>query len=124
MKEHDYNVIREEIAQQIADSGNSLVEWIGVENTIMAVLNIYMSNDITTGFGQDYYVRNDEIDSENPIKVSVISSPTRISIIIDDLSSYYRENEGVCVYNDLEDDIHEILMLIDAVIARIESRID
>lgn len=124
MKEHDYNVIREEIAQQIADSGNSLVEWIGVENTIMAVLNIYMSNDITTGFGQDYYVRNDEIDSENPIKVSVISSPTRISIIIDDQMSYYRENEGVCVYNDLEDDIHEILMLIDAVIARIESRID
>ena len=124
MKEHDYNVIREEIALQIADSGNSLVEWIGVENTIMAVLNIYMSNDITTGFGQDYYVRNDEVDSENPIKVSVISSPTRISIIIDDMSSYYRENEGVCVYNDLEDDIHEILMLIDAVIARIESRID
>lgn len=124
MKERDYSVIREEIAQQIADSGNSLVEFIGVENTILAVMCIYLSNDLTTGYGQDYYVKNDEIDSENPIKVSVISSPTRISIIIDDQMSYYRENEGLCKYEDLEDDIHEILMLIDAVIARIESRID
>lgn len=122
MKVTDYSVIREEIAQQIADSGNSLVEWIGVENTILAAMSIYLTNDITTGYGQDFYVKNNEIDSENPIKVSVISSPTRISIILDDLSSYYRENEGICNYNSLEDDVHEILMLFDAVVARIESR--
>lgn len=124
MKENDYSVIREEIALQIADSGNSLVEWIGVENTILAVMCVYLSNNLTTGYGQDFFVQNSEIDTENPIKVSVISSPTRISIIIDDMMSYYKENEGVCTYESLEDDVHQILMMIDAAVARIESRID
>lgn len=119
MKETDYNKIREEIASQLSDNGNSLVEFIGVENTILCVMNIYLTNDITTGFGQDFAVNNPEVDTETPLRVSVISSPTRISIIIDNHMSYYKENEGVCIYESLEDDINEIFLLIQTALDRL-----
>lgn len=124
MKETDYNKIREEIGSQLADNGCTLVEFIGVENTILAVMNIYLTNDITTGFGQNFAVRNEEVDTETPLRVSVISSPTRISIIIDSNMSYYRENEGVCRYQSLEDDINEIFLLIQTTLDRIDAQID
>ena len=124
MKETDYSKIREEIASQLADNGNGLVEFIGVENTILCVMNIYLTNDITTGFGQDFAVENPEVDTQTPLRVSVISSPTRISIIIDHHMSYYLEHEGVCVYESLEDDINEIFLLIQTTLDRIEAQID
>lgn len=124
MKETNYNKIREEIASQLSDNGNSLVEFIGVENTILCVMNIYLTNDITTGFGQNFAVNNPEVDTETPLRVSVISSPTRISIIIDHNMSYYKENEGVCTYESLEDDINEIFLLIQTTLDRIEAQID
>lgn len=121
MKVTDYETVRGAIADEIMENGCDLVEFIGVQNTILAMFNIYMTNDLTTGFGQDYKVTENAIIDGDEMHVSVISSPTRISIIIDGEMSYYKQAEGLCGYEDLQDDIYNIRMVIDAVIARIQD---
>lgn len=121
MKITDYETVRGVCADEIMENGCDLVEFIGVQNTILAMFNIYMTNDITSGFGQDFKVIENAIMEGDEIRVSVISSPTRISIIIDGNMSYYKQNEGLCGYEDLRDDIYNIRMVIDAVIARIQD---
>lgn len=124
MKENDLTAIRDEIVRQLEEKTCTLVDYIGYENLVLCIMNVYLTNDITTGFGQDFAVNNPEVDTETPLRVSVISSPTRISIIIDNHMSYYKENEGVCTYESLEDDINEIFLLIQTTLDRIESQID
>lgn len=122
MKVTDYETVRGACADELMESGCSLVEFIGVENTILAMFNIYMTNDLTTGFGQDYKVTENAIMEGDVMHVSVISSPTRISVIIDGEMSYYKQAEGLCGYEDLTDDISNIRIVIDTVIARIEAQ--
>ena len=121
MKITDYETVRGQIADEIMENGCDLVEFIGVENTILAMFNVYMTNNLTTGFGQDYKVTENAIMEGDEMHVSVISSPTRISIIIDGNMSYYKQDEGLCGYEDLSDDIANIRIVIDAVIARIQA---
>lgn len=121
MKVTDYETVRGACADELMENGCDLVEFIGVDNTILAMFNIYMTNDLTTGFGQDYKVTENTIMDGEEMHVSVISSPTRISIIIDGDMSYYRQAEGLCGYEDLSDDIANIRIVIDAVIARIQA---
>lgn len=121
MKVTDYETVRGACADELMENGCDLVEFIGVENTILTMFNIYMTNDLTTGFGQDYKVMENAIMDGDEMYVSVISSPTRISIIIDGDMSYYKQAEGLCGYEDLSDDIANIRIVIDAVIARIQA---
>ena len=121
MKVTDYEIVRGACADEIMENGCDLVEFIGAQNTILAMFNIYMTNDITSGFGQDFKVTENAIMEGDETHVSVISSPTRISIIIDGDMSYYKQAEGLCGYDDLLDDIYNIRMVIDAVIARIQD---
>ena len=121
MKVTDFETVRGACADEIMENGCDLVEFIGAQNTILAMFNIYMTNDITSGFGQDYKVTENAIMEGDETHVSVISSPTRISIIIDGNMSYYKQAEGLCGYDDLHDDIYNIRMVIDAVIARIQD---
>ena len=121
MKVTDYETVRGACADELMENGCDLVEFIGVENTILTMFNIYMTNNLTTGFGQDFRVTENAIMEGDEMHVSVISSPTRISILIDRNMSYYKQDEGLCGYEDLSDDIANIRIVIDAVIARIQA---
>lgn len=104
----DYSIVQAEIARQLALNDYDIVEILGEDLALLAVLNIYMTNDVCKGFGQDFQE-----------KVSVISSRQRISVIIGRKASNYKNDEPICLYRDLSDDINEILMLIQTVFDRL-----
>ena len=105
----DYAQVQAEITRQLDSNPASIEAIIGREMTVMVILNIYMTNDVCVGFGQDLNQ-----------KVSVISSRRKISIIIDGHSSFYQDDGVICLYEDLADDIAEILIIMEAAYQRID----
>lgn len=110
------------IETQLTNGDYTIDHLLGRERAIWCVLAIYQTNDVTRGYGQDWRVYVNENDIQREVKVSVISSPNRISVILDNQMSYYQDNYDVCGYEDLEEDITSILTMMQAAFDRIESR--
>lgn len=105
------NVIKEAATQTIENYGSELLEYLTMEEAVTCFTLIYVTNDITTGFGQDFTGN-----------ISVISSPTRISIIFLGHHSFYKVHECICLYEDLEEDMDAIRITMDAALARWEEQ--
>lgn len=105
----DYSEIKNIAARILTQMDSSLLDYLMLEDAAQCVAIIYLTNDITSGFGQDY------LDN-----ISVISSPWRISIIFQGKQSFYKSDTNICQYNDLEDDLTQIITVADAAIARWE----
>lgn len=86
-----------------------LVDLVGHDLAVLAVLNIYMTNDVCKGFGQDFHNQ-----------VSIISSRQIISVIVGRNSSMYKDDFYICEYNNLEGDINEIMIISQAAYDRIQ----
>lgn len=110
------------IDTQLTNGDYTIDNLLGRERATWCVLAIYQTNDVTRGYGQDWRVYVNENDIQREVKVSVISSPNRISVILDNQMSYYQDNYDVCGYEDLEEDITSILTMMQAAFDRIESR--
>ena len=110
------------IDTKLTNGDYTIDNLLGRERAIWCVLAIYQTNDVTRGYGQDWRVYVNENDIQREVKVSVISSPNRISVILDNQMSYYQDNYDVCGYEDLEEDITSILTMMQAAFDRIESR--
>lgn len=122
MKETDYSVIQQEISSQLLENEWSILEYLESDKCIIAICNIYTTNDLVSGFGQDYKYEDAETSSNGYKKLSIISSAERISIITDSKMSYYKTDLPICGYESLEQDIFNILMVIQAVLDRMESQ--
>ena len=105
----NYAAVAAEIARQLVLTDYDIQEYLGEDLTVLAVLNIYMTNDVCQGFGQDFHNG-----------WSIITSRQRVSMIYGKKASNYKNDEAICLYDNLSDDIHEILMLIQVVIVRID----
>lgn len=122
MKVTDYNVVAAKVSELLPEKCPDLLENIGEDNAIWCVMGIYLTNDQTTGYGQDFGVYEDVSLPECKDKVSVISSPTRISVIFGAQMSYYQDRMMICGYEDLEEDITNILLYIQTAFDRIAAR--
>lgn len=109
----DLNLIRDFARQEIEENGSELLDFLTMEDATNCLTMIYVTNDLTTGFSQDY---------EN--NISVISSPTRIAIIYQGHHSFYKIDGGLCEYNAIEDDMTAIRLAIDAALMRWEEQND
>lgn len=105
----DYSIIQAEIIAQLTETAYEIDALLGRELAVLVVTNIYMTNDVCVGFGQDFNQ-----------KISVISSRQRISMIVDGHSSFFKDDYPICQYIDLANDIHEILMIMQAAYDRIQ----
>lgn len=121
MKETDYNAIVAEISSQLEENDGDIVTLLGSERAKICVMGIYLSNDITSGYGQDFNVVTGIVDSGHFERLSVISSPTRISVVMAEGMSFYQSRESICGYESLQEDIANILVIIQTVIDRIYS---
>lgn len=108
MKEEDLSVLYGKAKTLLEVSEYDLVDDIGLTCAANCVAMIYYTNDLMSGFGQDY----------NKV-VSVIASPTRISIIKDGRHSYYRDNIPICGYEDVDEDLQNIVNIIQVVYDRL-----
>lgn len=117
----DLSVIQQAITDMINEKCPDLVEYIGYEAAIFCVLAIYQVNDICRGYGQDFTNLADREVISGAEKVSVISFENGVSVIIDSASSRYQDRFAMCGYTDLNEDLTQICICIQAAIDRINS---
>lgn len=110
MKEMDLNVVAAEAARQIEQNDYDLTDWCGKQIAAMIVTNIYVTNDVMKGYGQDL----------SDLSLSVISSKHRISIIFFKTASMVKSDVPICGYESLEEDIYSILVHIQACFDRLD----
>lgn len=117
----DLVIVKQEIADMINEKCPDLVEYIGYEAAIFCVLAIYQTNDICSGYGQDFTPDAARVMITGHEKVSVISFENGVSVIVDSKSSRYQDRFAMCGYVDLEEDLTQICICIQAAIDRIQS---
>lgn len=110
MKELDLTRICEEIESQITERDYDLVDLVGATLTEMIVMNIYLTNDLLKAHGQNF----DELE------LSIISTSRRISVIYAGAMSWMKDYADICTYEDLTDDISNILGCIQVCFDRMD----
>lgn len=122
MKITDYTLIQEQILDKLQDQQWTITDYLPVQTIVLAVSNIYTTNDMCSGFGQDFKSKPLSNDTYIGQPISIISSQERISIITSDGMSYYKSDVPICGYENLEEDIAYIFMIIQLVLDRIDSQ--
>ena len=117
----DLVIVKQEIADMIDEKCPDLVDLIGREPAIFCVLAIYQTNDICTGYGQDFTPDESGMMISGHKKVSVISFENGVSVIVDSASSRYQDRFAMCGYVDLEEDLTQICICIQAAIDRMQQ---
>lgn len=117
----DLSVIQQAISDMINEKCPDLVEYIGRDNAIWCVMAIYTTNDLCSGYGQDFYSLVPFKTNVLHSKVSVISFQNGVSVIVDSASSRYQDRFAMCGYTDLNEDLTQICICIQAAIDRIQS---
>ena len=118
----DYAVLQQVIQDELDLHDCDLEELIGSDLTNMCIANIYLTNDVCKGFGQDFVMHEPAYPDMTEMKTSVISAPQRISIITDIGMSYYKTDDTICGYEDVHEDVANIIIVIQAVLDRIANQ--
>lgn len=116
----DLSVIQQTISGMINEKCPDLVEYIGRDAAIFCVLAIYQVNDICKGYGQDFVHDIDDTNLSEPVKVSVISFENGVSVIADSASSRYQDRFAMCGYENLDEDLTQICICIQAAFDRMQ----
>lgn len=116
----DLSAIQQAISDMIDEKCPDLVEYIGRDAAIFCVLAIYQVNDICKGYGQDFVDRRGHQGITYPEKVSVISFENGVSVIVDSVSSRYQDRFAMCGYEDLNEDLTQICICIQAAFDRMQ----
>lgn len=111
MKELDLKVICEEIETQISQKDYNLVDLVGSTLTEMIVMNIYLTNDVLKAHGQNL----------DEMQLSVISTKRKISVIYAGAMSWMKDYADICTYEDLSEDISNILGCIQVCFDRMDQ---
>lgn len=116
----DLVIVKGEIADMIDEKCPDLVDLIGREPAIFCVLAIYQVNDICKGYGQDFVITGGRYGVGSYQKISVVSFINGVSVIVDSKSSRYEDRFAMCGYVDLEEDLTQICICIQAAIDRMQ----
>lgn len=124
MKETDYNVVRNLAQITIENDYPDIAETFGSACAPLLIANVYMMNDLTTGFGQDIKLSGSTDENGKPLKASLISSTDLISVILPEGASHYRADLPLCGYENLSEDVTNICMITQAVLDRIDANLN
>ena len=116
----DMSVIQQAISDMIDEKCPDLVEYIGRDAAIFCVLASYQVNDICKGYGQDFTIAGGAYGNGSYQKVSVISFINGVSVIVDSASSRYQDRFTMCGYEDLNEDLTQICICIQAAFDRMQ----
>ena len=124
MKEQDLNVVLRMAQMTIEMDYPGIDVAFGPECAALLITNVYMMNDLTTGFGQDVKVAGMVDEKGKPLKASLISATDLISVILPEGASHYRADLPLCGYENLGEDITNICMITQAVLDRIDANVN
>lgn len=111
MKILDSTIVLAEIESQMDATGYDIQNILGLSVAKIVVLGIYMTNDLTSGYGQDF----------RDLGLSVISSSRGVSVICGGSMGMYKDSFPMCGYENLSDDIAMILNAIQAAIEKADQ---
>jgi len=111
MKELDSTIVLNEIESQMEPAEYDIELLLGLSVAKMVVLGIYMTNDLTSGYGQDF----------RDLGFSIISSRYRVSVICGDCMAMYKDSLPICGYGSLSEDIASILNAIQAALDKLDQ---
>lgn len=106
-KETNPLAIMQAVKQYVSKQGSYLDRWLSETEICNVIVTIYGAAGEQKAVGQDYTGR-----------VSIIASDRRISIIADGVMSFYQSDFPMVEGNDLEEDITEIGLTVDAAVQR------
>lgn len=86
----------------------TIIDYMSPQMLTYVIMNIYLNND--TSKAVTNHVNN---------SMTIIASTSRVSVIWDDHSTNFRCRVPLCVYENLSDDIGNILSCIDICIDRL-----
>ena len=115
-------ILKDAVISQLAMQNSHLLSLIGEDCAIWCVMGIYLTNDQTSGYGQSFKPQEPSEDFGQVNMVSIISYRNGVSVIIDNQASKYQDNVDLCGYENLNEDVHAIVMYINTAIERINSR--
>ena len=118
MKETDYTVIQNEVREQLLEQDWTIEEYLDEDSIVLAITNIYTTNDLVSGFAQDFKTTVYCELGSGIKRLSIITNQDRVSIILDSNMSYYKPGEPLCGYESIEEDIYAIFIAIQAVFDR------
>lgn len=118
----DLEVLRYAVVAQLAMQDSHLLSLIGEDCAIWCVMGIYLFNDQTKGYGQDFTPQKTSEVFGYVEAVSVVSFRQGVTVYIDGKSSRYQDSVDLCGYENLNEDVHAIVMYIDTAIERINAR--
>lgn len=124
MKEQDLNVVLRMSQMTIENYYPDIAEAFGSACAPLLITNVYIMNDLTTGFGQDVTLVGMVDEKGKPLKASLISSTDLISVILPEGASHYRADLPLCGYENLSEDITNICMITQAVLDRIDANVN
>lgn len=116
----DLSVVQQAISDMIDEKCPDLVAYIGRDAAIFCVLAIYQVNNICRGYGQDFTNKTIREMMSGHEKVSVISFETGVSVIVDSAYSRYQDRFAMCGYEDLDEDLTQICICIQAAFDRMQ----
>lgn len=122
MKITDYNEIAQVASDLLPEIAPEFVAIVGAQTAVWSVMSIYLNNDLTKGYGQDFVVGDTYFIATGYRRVSVIAFENGVSVILDKASSRYQDNISLCGYEDLREDLHQIMLCIETAINRIQLR--
>lgn len=118
----DLNVLKDAVTSSLTLLDSYLLDLIGQDCAVWCVMGIYLTNDRTSGYGQDFKPQTPSDDFGLINMVSIISYRNGVSVIIDNQASKYQDNVDLCGYENLNEDVHAIVMYINTAIERINAR--
>lgn len=116
----DLSAIQQAVSDMIDEKCPDLVEYIGRDAAIFCVLAIYQTNNLCRGYGQDFKITTLAEASTMELLLSVISFETGVSVIFDSASSRYQDRFPMCGYENLDEDLTQICICIQAAFDRMQ----
>ena len=107
MKVTNYNVVLA-AATKVLDRHTSLIlDYLTMDEAAQCMTMIYLCSDLMDAITMDYTGN-----------ISVIASPYRLAILYLKHQSFYKGDTPICKYEDLADDMNEIVLRLDAALER------
>lgn len=108
MKIEDLTELYDTIQLVIDSTHPTIIDYMPSQMLIYVVMNIYLNNDTSKA-----------VTNHVNHSMTIIASEMRVSVIWDDHSTNYRCRVPLCLYENLSDDIGNILSCIDICIDRL-----
>lgn len=107
MKVTDYNVVQAAATKELEKNSGLILDYLTRDEAAQCMTMIYLCSDLMDAITMDYTGN-----------ISVIASPYRIAILYLKHQSFYKGDTPICMYEDLEEDMYEISLRLDAALER------